>query len=310
MRSRPLGRTGLITSELGFGCAPLGDIYGTLDDHAAIRLVHAAIDAGITLFDTAPYYGTTLSEERLGRALEGHREGILLATKCARHDARDFDFTASAVRRDLQASLTRLRTDRIDLYQIHDVEFGEESLILNETLPELTRMKERGDILAVGITGLSLPMLARIAEAFPVDAILSYCHADLLARDFLPILGDLAEIRGIGLINASITHMGILTPQGPQDWHPAQPEVFAAGERIRALCAERDLNIAEVALRFALDQDGIDSTLLGVASEDQLASSLKALTSENPPELMDAIDASIGDALNLRWHEGLPENYD
>jgi len=140
MRTHPLGRTGLFVSELGFGCAPLGDEYGALDDAAAIRLVHAAIDAGITLFDTAPYYGRTLSEERLGRALEGRRDGIVLATKCARHDLREFDFSAAGVRRDLQGSLQRLRTDRIDLYQVHDVEFGEESLIIQETLPALMKM--------------------------------------------------------------------------------------------------------------------------------------------------------------------------
>lgn len=310
MRTHPLGRTGLFVSELGFGCAPLGDEYGALDDAAAIRLVHAAIDGGITLFDTAPYYGRTLSEERLGRALEGHRDGIVLATKCARHDLREFDFSAAGVRRDLQGSLQRLRTDRIDLYQVHDVEFGEESLILQETLPALMKMKEQGDVLAVGITGLSLPMLARLAEAFPVDSILSYCHADLLARDFIPTLGEIAERDGIGLINASITHMGVLSPQGPQDWHPAPKEVFAAGDRIRALCADRGLNVAEVALRFSLDYEGPHSTLIGVGTEDQLASSLSVLESQAPPGLLAEIDAVVVDALDLRWHDGLPENYD
>ena len=123
--------------------------------------------------------------------------------------------------------------------------------------------------------------------------------------------GQLSEgrIHGIGLINASITHMGILTPQGPQPWHPAPPEVFAAGTRIRELCAERDLNIADVALRFAIDQPLTDSILLGVATEEQLASSLSVLDTENPPDLMQAIDASLGDEIDLRWHEGLPENF-
>jgi len=310
MRTRPLGRTGMIVSELGFGCAPLGDEYGALDDAAAIRLVHAAIEAGISLFDTAPYYGRTLSEERLGRALEGRRDGVILATKCARHDLREFDFTAAGVQRDLQDSLRRLRTDRIDLYQIHDVEFGEESLILEETLPALMEMKRRGDVLAVGITGLSLPMLVRLAEAFPVDTILSYCHADLLARDFFPAIEGVAARDGIGLINASITHMGVLSPQGPQEWHPAPPEVFAAGDRVRALCTEHGQNVAEVALRFSLDYEGPHSTLIGVSTEEQLRSCLSALDTETPPELLAAIDDAVGDALDLRWHDGLPENYD
>ena len=310
MRTRPLGRTGLIVSELGFGCAPLGDEYGAMDDACSERLVHAAISEGFTFFDTAPYYGRTLSEERLGRALEGKRDGVVLATKCARHGLAEFDFSAAGVEKDLRSSLKRLRTDRIDLYQIHDVEFGEEHQILEETLPALMNMKESGDILAVGITGLSLPMLARIAKAFPVDSILSYCHGDLLARDFTPTLGEFAETDGVGLINASITHMGVLTPQGQQEWHPAPSEVFKAGDRVRNLCEARGMNTAEVALRFALNYSGPDSTLIGVSDEAQLHSSLSVLEMALPEDLLAEIDAAIGSALNKRWHDGLPENYE
>jgi len=310
MRTRPLGRTGLIVSELGFGCAPLGDEYGALDEADCVRLVHAAIDAGITLFDTAPYYGRTLSEERLGHALKGKRDGIVLATKCARHGLEEFDFSSAGVTRDLQASLKRLQTDHIDLYQVHDVEFGKEELIIEETLPALMKMKERGDVLALGITGLSLPMLARIAEAFTVDTILSYCHGDILARDFTPSLGDIADRDGLGLINASITHMGVLTPQGPQDWHPAPQEVFEAGDRVRAVCEAHGRNVAEVALRFAIGYEGPHTTLIGVSDEAQLVSSLSALEHELSDELLSELDDAVGAALDLRWHDGLAENYD
>jgi len=310
MRTRPLGRTGLIVSELGFGCAPLGDEYGELDDVACERLVHAAIEAGITLFDTAPYYGRTLSEERLGRALQGKRDGVVLATKCARHGLREFDFSAAGVKRDLQDSLTRLKTDRIDLYQIHDVEFGEEKLILEETLPALMQMKEAGDVLAVGITGLSLPMLVRIAESFTVDTILSYCHGDLLARDFTPMVRDVAERDGLGLINASITHMGVLSPQGHQDWHPAPQEVFDAGGRVRAVCESHGRNVAEVALAFAASYEGPHSTLIGVSNEEQLQSCLSAIEQDISDALRTELDEAVGDALNMRWHDGLAENFD
>ena len=310
MRTRPLGRTGLIVSELGFGCAPLGDEYGAMQEQDATELVHAAIDQGFTFFDTAPYYGRTLSEERLGRALKGKRDGVVLATKCARHGPSEFDFHAAAVRRDLADSLRRLKTDHIDLYQIHDVEFGQEKMILEETLPALMRMKEKGDILSVGITGLSLPMLARLANAFPVDTILSYCHGDLLARDFTSTLGEIAEDDGVGLINASITHMGILSPQGPQDWHPAPPEVFEAGRKVRSLCGNAGVNPAEIALRFALDYPGPDSTLIGVSNLEQLASSLRVLEMSADDELLKKIDDAIGDAMDMRWHEGLAENFE
>ena len=310
MRTRPLGKTGLFVSELGFGCAPLGDEYGALDDADATRLVHAAIDAGITLFDTAPYYGRTLSETRLGKALVGKRDGIVLATKCARHGLRDFDFTAKGVKEDLRASLKRLQTDHIDLYQVHDVEFGDEFLIIEETLPALMEMKERGDVLAVGITGLSLPMIVRIAEAFTVDTILSYCHGNILSRDLMPSVAEITERDGLGLINASITHMGVLSPQGQRDWHPAPQEVFDAGDRVRAVCEASERNVAEVALCYALNYAGPHSTLIGVANEEQLASSLAATEQEVPEELQADIDDAVGGALDLRWHEGLPENFE
>jgi L-galactose dehydrogenase len=309
MRTRPLGKTGLIVSELGFGCAPLGDEYGALEDGDATRLVHAAIDAGITLFDTAPYYGRTLSEERLGAALVGKRDGVVLATKCARHGLREFDFSAKGVQQDLRDSLKRLQTDRIDLYQIHDVEFGQESMIIEETLPALMEMKERGDVLAIGITGLSLPMLCRVAEAFTVDTILSYCHGDILSRDFIPSVSEIAERDGLGLINASVTHMGVLSPQGQRDWHPAPPEVFEAGERIRLVCEAHGRNVAEVAICYALAYEGPHSTLIGVADEAQLSSSLDAMTQEITEEFQLEMDEAVAGAMNLRWHDGLPENY-
>ena len=104
--------------------------------------------------------------------------------------------------------------------------------------------------------------------------------------------------------------MGVLSPQGARDWHPAPDAVFSAGDRVRGLCAEEGLNVAEVALRFALDYEGPHSTLIGVGTEEQLSSSLSALDSELSPELLASIDEAIGDSMNLRWHDGLPENYD
>jgi aryl-alcohol dehydrogenase-like predicted oxidoreductase len=153
-------------------------------------------------------------------------------------------------------------------------------------------------------------MIARIAEAFKVDTILSYCHGNLLSRDFIPTIEELAERDGLGLINASITHMGVLSPQGQRDWHPAPQEVFDAGARVRAVCDAHGRDVAQVALCYALNYAGPHSTLIGVANEEQLASSLGATEQEIPEELQARIDDAIGGALDLRWHDGLPENFD
>lgn len=93
MNYRTLGKTGLEVSTLGFGCAALGNQYGDMQDDEAIRAVHAALDQGITFFDTSAYYGRTLSETRLGQALVGQRQNVVLATKGGRIDRDEFDFS-------------------------------------------------------------------------------------------------------------------------------------------------------------------------------------------------------------------------
>ena len=105
-----LGKTGLQVSQMGFGCAPLGNEYGELDHREAIRSVHAAIDGGINFFDTSPYYGRTLSETRLGRALVGKRHQVVLATKGGRFDKlleTGFDFSYQSIMRMCEESLQR-----------------------------------------------------------------------------------------------------------------------------------------------------------------------------------------------------------
>src|SRR5688500_14395537 len=129
---RPLGRTGLNVSIIGFGAATLGNEYGNVDAEIGKRAVHAAIEHGINFFDTSPYYGRTLSETRLGEALLGFRHKVILATKGVRIDLNKFDFSAEGLTRSLEDSLKRLRTDVIDLYQLHDIEFADKYQIIHE----------------------------------------------------------------------------------------------------------------------------------------------------------------------------------
>jgi L-galactose dehydrogenase len=119
MRYRHLGDTSLKVSVLGFGASPLGDVFGTTDPSEGFRAVHLAIDEGINLFDVSPYYGLTLAEERLGMALAGRRNEVVLATKCGRYGESEFDFSAGRITKSLEESLRRLRTDYVDLFQAH-----------------------------------------------------------------------------------------------------------------------------------------------------------------------------------------------
>src|SRR5690349_14935661 len=114
MITQTLGKTGLQVSKLGFGCAPLGNQYGDIDDSEGIRAVHAAIEAGINFFDTSTFYGMGVSETRLGQALVGKRDQVVLATKGGRFDRpmeTGFDFSYDNILRMCEASLKRLQTD-------------------------------------------------------------------------------------------------------------------------------------------------------------------------------------------------------
>lgn len=309
MLTRPLGRTGLDVSVVGLGCAPLGDEYHAVSDAEGEAAVRHAIERGVTLVDVAPYYGRTLAEERLGRALEGLRERVVLATKCARRGRRRFDFSAAGVRADMEGSLRRLRTDVIDLYQVHDCEFGDEDQIVEETLPTLRALQAEGKARFVGITGLALGCLRRIAERAPVDTILSYCHGNLMVGDVHRALGPLCD-GGVGLLNASVLHMGILSESGPQDWHPAPEAVRAVGREVAALCARRGVSLSQVALRAALDDERVASTLVGMRTVAEVDHDLQALEQRSDPELLAEIAALVEPVRDVTWHEGLPQNDD
>ena len=170
MQYRKLGKTDLDISIVAYGASPLGNVFDKTDDETeGIRAVHYAIDHGINYFDVAPMYGVTLAETRLGNALKGKRDKIFLASKCCRYDEDVFDFSAKKVETSIDESLKRLQTDYIDVYQIHDVEFGDKEQILNETIPAALKVKESGKARYIGITGLPVAYLKHIAELADID---------------------------------------------------------------------------------------------------------------------------------------------
>jgi L-galactose dehydrogenase len=308
MEYRFLGKTDLKVSILGFGGAPLGNVYGTVDAMQGKRAVHLAIDHGINYFDVAPYYGVTLAEERLGEALQGRRDQIILSSKCCRYGLDNFDFSAKSVERSIDESLRRLRTDHLDLLIVHDIEFGDRRQVIEEAVPAAHQMKQSGKVRYVGISGLPPKFLRSVAAQAPVDVILSYAHCNLLVRDLDEVLRPFAQERGIGLINASPLHLGILSDTGPQDWHPAPIDVKETGRKIVELCRSHAAIPAEVALRYCLAYPHVGSTLVGIANPLQLEQNLRALTSKTDPELLRMIETLVKPVLNKSWPSGRPEN--
>jgi len=308
MQYRKLGNTGIDVSVLGFGCATLGDIYGDVDPTEAERAVRHAIDQGITFFDVAPYYGHTLAETRLGAALEGIRDQVILSSKCCRYGMDVFDFSASSVHASLAASLERLRTDHLDLFIIHDIEFGDRRQVEEEAVPAALEAKARGLVRAVGVSGLPVHYLKNVAEATGVDLVLSYCHYNLLVDDLDQVLVPYAEKSGIGLINASPLHMGILSEEGPPPWHPASDAIKQAGRDVIALCHDRGASAPQASLRLALNHPTLASTLCGMKTRAQVDQNIAILESPDDPELLAAIAELVAPVKNQVWPEGRAEN--
>jgi len=308
MEYRKLGQTELETSVLGFGTGPLGDLYGVADPAEINRAVHLAIEHGINFFDSSPYYGLTLSETRLGEALVGRRDKVVLATKACRYGLDDFDFSAKRVLGSVDESLRRLKTDYIDLFQAHDVEFGDFRQVVDETVPALRKIQASGKVRYIGITGYPPKFLLKIAEQVPVDTILSYCHYDLLNTSMDEVLTPFSKTQGIGLINASALHMGVLTEEGAPKWHPAPREVHDAAGRILEICKRRGMPLSGVALRFAFDHPYVSSTLVGMKTQGEVLANLEFLRMKSDPALLAEIRAAVGPAFDVDWPSGKPEN--
>ena len=310
MKKKALGATGLMVSEIGFGASPLGNEFRETDPAEGVRAVHAAIEQGINFFDVSPYYGRTLAEKRLGIALEGKRQSVILATKCGRYDTERFDFSPARLRASIDESLGRLRTDYVDIWQAHDVEFVDAKQIVEEAIPTMREIQRQGKARFIGITGLQLKVLKGIAERAPVDTFLSYCRYNLLFNDMDCLLTGFARERNIGLVNASPLHMGVLTERGAPAWHPAPREVLDAGASIVAACEKHGLKVGDVALRYCLDHPYASATLVGMSTVKHVERNIASLECTPPVELMEEIRAIAAPVMNRWWPSGLPENWD
>jgi L-galactose dehydrogenase len=300
----------LLVSEIGFGASPLGDEFRKTDPAEGIRAVHAAIDRGINFFDVSPYYGRTLAEERLGMALQGKREQVILATKCGRYDTELFDFSPARLRASIDESLGRLRTDHVDIWQAHDIEFVDARQIVDEAIPTMRDIQKQGKARFIGITGLQLKMMRRVAEQAPVDTFLSYCRYNLLMNDLDELLTGFAREHHIGLINASPLHMGVLTERGAPAWHPAAQDILERSRDMVRACESRGFKIGDIALRFCLDHPYAATTLVGMSSVEHVERNIAAIDCRPPAELVETIRALAAPIVNRWWPSGRPENWD
>ena len=310
MKYRRLGRTGLEVSVLGFGGSSLGSAFREIDEAEGLRCVHTAIDHGINLIDTAPYYGRTKAETVLGKALRGiPRDNYLLATKVARYgpEIADCDYSAASVIRSVDESLTRLGVNHIDIIQVHDMEFGNIEQIITETIPALREVQAAGKVRFVGITCLPVRLFPLVIDRVEVDQIQSYCHYclnDTALTGILPYLID----KGVGIFNSAPLAMRLLSTLGPPAWHPAPVELKAKCAEAAALCTARGSDISKLALQFAVSCDDIPTTIVGTADPKRILRNIREIEEPIDHGLLEDVLAILRPVHDVTWLQGHIEN--
>ena len=261
MQEVAVGRTGLRVSRLGMGTAPLASVYWGNDETTAVATAQRALDAGLTFFDTAPFYGLGEAEVRLGAALGDRREGVVIATKVGRLlevgpdgalEAR-FDFGSDAVRRSLDSSLERLGVDRVDIVHIQDpADHVEEAL--SGAHRALVDLREQGVIGALSVGTNSVATAATFVERGDLDCVLVAGRYTLLDQSAAPVIQQCAE-RGIAYLAAGVFNSGVLARPSEGAWYDYVPVAGPTLERARQIervCRRHDVSLGTAALHFVL----------------------------------------------------------
>jgi aryl-alcohol dehydrogenase-like predicted oxidoreductase len=306
MTFRRLGRSGLAVSTVGIGCNNFGLRLG-LDESRPV--VQAALDAGITLFDTADSYGD--SEEILGELLEHRRDDVVLATKFGSdvrgRNGADWGARGSRryIRRAVESSLRRLRTDHIDLYQLHR---PDPLTPIDETLSALTELVHEGKVRYIGSSNLSGWQVAEAEWTSRTQGLERFVSAqneyNLLDRRIERDLVPATEHYGIGILPYFPLASGMLTgkyrrgdeaPEGSRikAWGMTSQltdERFDVIEGLEAFAEERGLTLVEVAISGLAAQPGVSSVIAGATSVEQVASNVSAIRWEPTADDLAALD--------------------
>lgn len=310
METRKLGNTGLEVPVMSLGGAPLGAEYGDVSQDQVNETVSTAIENGMNLIDTSPWYGRTRSESNIGVALKGvDRKSYILTTKCGRYVPGKWDFSTERIKRSIPESMERLGVDYLDVVECHDIEWGDINQVVDEALPVLREYKAQGMIGAIGVTGYTLDLLEKVAIEQQVDTMMTYCNYNLQDRRLAGTAKRL-QAAGIGVFNCSAMHMGALTTKGAPDWHPAYPEVLELCRKASDLCQQEGTTIEKVALEFSLNNpadSGISTTVVGCSTPDNVLKNIKEIGQKPDPELVKQIEDIFGDWLNVGWDVPKPE---
>lgn len=307
MEYREIGRTGMKVSALSFGASSLGSVFRDTKESEAIAAVHTAVEMGMNFIDVSPYYGHYKAETVLGKALrEIPRDRYYLSTKVGRYGkdgVNTWDYSGRRATESVYESMERLGVDHIDLINVHDIEFADLHQVVEETLPALVELREKGVVGHVGITDLQLENLQWVVDhAAPgtVESILNFCHFTLNDDKLLDFL-DYFEERGIGVINASPLSMGLLSQRGVPAWHPAPASLVEACRRAVEHCSAKGYPIEKLAMQFSVSEPRIATTLFSSANPANVAKNIAFVGEQPDMELVNEVKRIIGDQQRVSW---------
>jgi aryl-alcohol dehydrogenase-like predicted oxidoreductase len=309
MKTRSLGKTGLQVPILSFGASSLGQEFRSVTLDEALGSVKAALDCGLNLIDTSPFYGRGMSEVLLGVALKSiPRDHYLLCTKLGRYDLSHFDFSAKRVAESVDVSLHRLGTDHLDIILCHDIEFVPMQQIVDETLPALRKAREQGKIRFIGFSGYPQKIFRFICDQAEVDCVLNYNQYTLQNTRFADETIAYLEAKGIGVMNAGPFSARLLTDAPLPHWLKEPEEVKGAARRAADLCRARGSSIAKLALQFSIANPGIATTVAGSANPANVREWARWAAEPLDEELVRDVQAIFAPVKNIGHVEGLPEN--
>ena len=328
MEQRKLGSSGLNVSALGLGCMSIGiaDVYTSSvhDEAAAIALIHRALDLGITFLDTADIYGA--SEIQVGKALQGRRTGVTLATKFGFVSARPgserlVDGSPEYVRRACDASLKRLGVDYIDLYYLHRVD---PAVPIEETVGAMAELVRAGKVRNLGLSEISAAMVRRAHAVHPIAAVQT--EYSLWTREpedeLVPALREL----GIALVAYSPLGRGFLAGRirtlddfAAEDWRRHNPRFqgenfarnLALADRVRQLAGEKRCTPAQLALAWLLRRPDV-IPIPGTSSIARLEENVRAVEVSLSESDIGQIERAVpkGSAAGLRYDAAMLELVD
>ena len=314
---RRLGRTGLEVSILGFGTAPLGDLFARLDDAKAIAAAERAFALGVNLLDSSPLYGHGLAEHRCGTALRRvARDSVILCTKVGRwmdpfHDRGDgsnfvggqphravVDYSYDGTMRSVEQSLLRLGTDRIDLLLIHDVDVwthGRDAIearfreAMAGAYVALDKLRSERVVKGIGIGVNEAEMCVRFAKAGTFDTMLLAGRYSLLEQPALAEFLPLAEAQGIGVMLGGVFNSGILATGAVSgakyNYKDAPLDMMQKVAAIERVCRAHGVALPTAALHFALGHPAVASLVLGAQAPEEVERNVVALSTPVPSAL-------------------------